>query len=60
MDFDIKTIIIICLTALGMAGITVGHYDVLLAVVSGLLGFLSKDIVTTKETVEDIDAEEGA
>lgn len=42
MDIDNKTIIILGVLAMGMVGLWVGYNDLALAVVSGLLGFLTK------------------
>lgn len=50
MNYDIRTIVILGITALGIAGAITGRYDVLLATASGLIGFLGKE-ASTKEVV---------
>ena len=63
MNLDTTTIIILGITALGLAGAVVGRYDVLLATVSGLIGFLSRENISTydgKANTEPVDDDEGA
>ena len=45
MEFDNKTIIIIGVLLMGFEALFVGYRDLALAVVSGLLGYLTKEVV---------------
>ena len=57
MNFDNVTIIILGLIVVAVASLVYGNQDVLLMVVSGLLGFLAKDKLpdSTKDNVESED-----
>lgn len=44
MDFDNKTVIIVCATAIGVTSAALGNMEIPLAVASGLVGYLSHDI----------------
>lgn len=47
------TILIICISVIGVLSLVYGKEDVLTTVVGGLLGFLAKDRVITTETQND-------
>ena len=47
------TILIICISIIGVLSLVYGKEDVLTTVVGGLLGFLAKDRVITTETQND-------
>ena len=47
------TILIICITILGVLSLFQGMENVLTTIVGGLIGFLAKDRVITSETVDD-------
>lgn len=46
MNADTKNIVIIAVTILALAGAFLNQHDILLAVASGLIGYLSKDTIT--------------
>ena len=47
------TILIICITIIGVLSLFQGMENVLTTIVGGLIGFLAKDRVITSETVDD-------
>ena len=63
MNFDNVTIIILGLIVVAVASLVYGNQDVLLMVVSGLLGFLAKDKLPqstgyTESTKDNVESED--
>lgn len=59
-EFDNKTILIIGLIIMAVASLSVGEKDIALAISSGLVGYLSKDVITnnTINNSESMDDED--
>lgn len=59
-EYDNKTILIIGLIIMAVASLSVGEKDIALAISSGLVGYLSKDVITnnTINNSESIDDED--
>lgn len=60
MNIEVKPIVIIGITLLGVVGAITGQHDVLLATVSGLIGYLSKDTIGKQIVAGSTDEEEDA
>lgn len=50
MDFNNKTILIICLAIGGLFSIYSNQFEIASAIFGGLVGYLSKDYVELKDT----------
>ena len=50
MEFNNKTLLILCLTIGGVFSLYVDQYDLAYAIFGGLIGYLSKDYVSLKES----------
>lgn len=59
-EYDNKTILIIGLIIMAVASLSVGEKDIALAISSGLVGYLSKDVITnnTINNSESMDDED--
>lgn len=59
-EYDNKTILIIGLIIMAVASLSVGEKDIALSISSGLVGYLSKDVITnnTINNSESIDDED--
>lgn len=62
MEFNNKTLLILCLTVGGVCSLYVDQYELAYAIFGGLIGYLSKDYVSLKEdlSVKDNDESESA
>lgn len=59
-EYDNKTILIIGLIIMAVASLSVGEKDIALSISSGLVGYLSKDVITnnTINNSESMDDED--